>query len=161
MQGKQGMVRSPSPAALQCSDHAGDASMWTPTQSVQDHTECPGRRTPCTLLPHAALMIHNYYNYLQPGELLLDGGTSFCCCRPTGGADPRTGPRQGCGRLLSRGRLTLHAHWLQFSGRKREMLDWAAAEPAAALPDTSIKPKTLPDFITLGCNPLQHCRVRN
>lgn len=41
------------------------------------------------------------------------------------------------------------------------MLDWAAAEPAAAFPDTYIKPKTLPDFITLDCNPLQRYRVRN
>lgn len=154
------MVRSPPLAALQCSVHAGDASVWTAMQLVQEHAECPGRRTPCTL-PHAALIIHNYYNYLQPGELLLDGETSFCHCRPTGGADPCTGPRQGCGRLLSRGRDTLHAHWLQFSGRERETLDWAAAEPAAALPDTYIKPKTLPDFITLDCNPLQCYRVRN
>lgn len=40
-------------------------------------------------------------------------------------------------------------------------MDRAVTEPAAASPDTFIKPETLPDFISLGCNFLQQCRVRN
>lgn len=40
-------------------------------------------------------------------------------------------------------------------------MDRAVTEPAAASPDTLIKPETLPDFISLGCDFLQQCRLRN
>lgn len=55
-QGEQGVGRSPSPDMLQRSDHAADAAMWSPARLVHQHPQCPGKRSPCTLLPYPALI---------------------------------------------------------------------------------------------------------